>query len=179
MSLYQRFRDVARAPASVGLEELHVIQNVRLRRRGHRVMKRRFVCDASSRDGGAEFVRVAIFPELCGPVPYRVSYGVANETREHEHPPKRFSAPKLYLPNAFRFSDWPGLQTRPSGLPMRRVAPDVIRVSRTGGCRSSDGYHRDVDASSATLIDDGRTRRQSWCDPGCLVSHCNEAQGPR
>lgn len=27
----------------------------------------------------------------------------------------------MYLPNAFRVSDWPGLQTRPSGLPMRRV----------------------------------------------------------
>lgn len=35
----------------------------------------------------------------------------------------------VYSPNAFRVSDWPGLQTRPSGLPMRRVV-QVIRVQR-------------------------------------------------
>jgi len=35
----------------------------------------------------------------------------------------------VYSPNAFRVSDWPGLQTRPSGLPMRRVV-QVIRVER-------------------------------------------------
>lgn len=35
----------------------------------------------------------------------------------------------VYSPNAFRVSDWPGLQTRPSGLPMRRVV-QVIRVQQ-------------------------------------------------
>lgn len=49
------------------------------------------------------------------------------------------------LPNAFRVSDWPGLQTRPSGLPMRRVVR-VIWVQRV----VVSFYHND---DSAGVID--------------------------
>lgn len=52
-------------------------------------------------EGGDKFVRMAIFPilytKLCDSVPYRVSYGVANETREHEHPPETNFGPKTVL----------------------------------------------------------------------------------
>lgn len=53
-----------------------------------------------------------------------------------------------YLPNAFRVFDWPGLQTRPSGLPMRRGVR-IICVRRVSSTTAAATPRSRVQSSTA------------------------------